>query len=172
MRGPGCSISSTENERGTYTSGDSHIDIEFLQDNVALDEAVPCNDPGPDATPCSFTDGTTTGRTDGDIIVSMDFTLGGGIGSVAVHRSDGPSGVYAEPSVITLGGEGCNAVAGSIDADSICASNNGGTINGGDWPNHDLGGDVITDLPGNAFSEFGVDVTEGSSGAISASRPS
>ena len=28
--------------------GDSHIDIEFFQNPVALDEAVPCNDPGTD----------------------------------------------------------------------------------------------------------------------------
>src|SRR2546426_5675200 len=32
-------------------SGDSHVDIEFFQDEVTLDEDVPCDDPGPDATP-------------------------------------------------------------------------------------------------------------------------
>jgi hypothetical protein len=28
-------------------SGDSHIDIEFLKDQVGLDEPLPCNDPAP-----------------------------------------------------------------------------------------------------------------------------
>src|SRR5262245_14730592 len=65
--------------------GDSHIDVEFFQDPVALSELPPCNDPGPDVTPCDF----TGVRTVGDLIVSMDFVVGGGIGSVSIHEWNG-----------------------------------------------------------------------------------
>ncbi len=51
-------------------------------------------------------------------------------------------------------GQGCNG------EDTICAFNNGVAINGGPWPNFDRGGAVITELPANAFTEFGVNVTE------------
>ena len=126
-------------------NGDSHIDIEFLKDQVNLDEAIPCNDPGPDATPCSF----TGIRSVGDTIVSMDFVQGGGIGSISVHEWDGTEYIQIGLS----GGEGCNAT------DTICAFNNGSAINGGPWPNFDKTGNEITNIAPNGFTEFGVDVT-------------
>lgn len=131
-------------------SGDSHIDIEFLQDDIALDEAVPCNDPGPDTTPCFFTGSTTNGRTAGDLIVSMDYTVGGGIGEFSVREFTGTEYVLVEPALTT---EGCDST------DSACAFNNGVSINGGPWPNIDRQGNVITNIPQNGFTEFGVDVT-------------
>jgi hypothetical protein len=131
-------------------SGDSHIDIEFLQDDVALDEAVPCNDPGSDTTPCSFTGSTTNGRTAGDLIVSMDYTTGGGIGEFSIREWTGTEYVLVEPALTT---EGCDST------DSACAFNNGVSINGGPWPNLDRQGNVITNIPQNGFTEFGVDVT-------------
>jgi len=127
-------------------SGDSHLDIEFFQDDVALDEAVPCNDPGNDPTPCAFT-GT---RTIDDFIVSMDFETGGTIGTVSFRRWDGTEYVLVEELTT---GEGCDAT------DTICAFNNGGTINGGPWPNIDRTGNVVTTLEQNAFTEFGIDLT-------------
>jgi hypothetical protein len=133
------------------SSGDSHIDIEFLQDNIALDETAPCNDPGSDTTPCSFTGTTSNGRTVGDIIVSMEFTTGGSIGEVNIREWDGTEYVFVEQLPED---EVCDAL------DLFCAINNGGTINGGPWPNFDRHGAVITDLPQNAFTEFGVNVTE------------
>ena len=126
-------------------SGDSHVDIEFFQDEVTLDEQPPCNDPGADATPCSFL-GT---RTAGDIVVSMDFLNGGGFGTLSIREWSGTAYV----AVATLTGEGCNG------ADTICGFNNGGLIDGGPWPNYDRHGMEITMLPRNAFTEFGVDVT-------------
>jgi hypothetical protein len=127
-------------------NGDSHVDLEFFQDDVALDETAPCNDAGPDTTPCEFT-GT---RTVGDFIVSMDFETGGTIGTVEIRRWNGTE--YA--SVVALGGEGCNA------ADSVCAFNNADTIDGGPWPNFVApSGNVVTTLEQNAFTEFGVDLT-------------
>jgi len=127
-------------------SGDSHIDIEFFQDEVALDEAPLCNDPGADVTPCAF----TGIRTVGDLIVSMDFVQGGGIGEVDVRSWNGTG--YALAGVAA--GEGCNG------ADTICAVNNAGTIDGGPWPNFGSGGASVTQLQGNAFTEVGVDVTD------------
>ena len=126
-------------------NGDSHIDIEFLKDQVSLDEAVPCNDAGPDPTPCSF----TGIRSVGDTIVSMDFVQGGGIGSISVHEWDGSEYIQVGLS----GGEGCNA------ADTICAFNNGAAIDGGPWPNFDKTGNEITEIAQNGFTEFGVDIT-------------
>jgi hypothetical protein len=128
-------------------SGDSHLDLEFFQDDVALDEDVPCNDPGQDATPCNFT-GT---RTVGDFIVSMDFSVGGSIGSVQIRRWNGTE--YVAVAGGTLAGQGCNA------ADSICAFNNGATINGGPWPNINGRAEVVETLEPNAFTEFGIDLT-------------
>ena len=125
--------------------GDSHVDIEFFQDPVALDEAVPCNDPGNDPTPCEF----TGIRTLGDLIVSMDFVQGGGIGEVSIHAWDGTQYVQIGVSA----GQGCNG------DDTICVFNNGIAIHGGPWANFDRGGAVITELPANVFTEFGVNVT-------------
>ncbi|MGH9149587.1 MAG: prealbumin-like fold domain-containing protein [Acidimicrobiales bacterium] len=125
--------------------GDSHVDIEFLSSQLALDEAVPCNDPGNDATPCKF-NGV---RTPGDVIVSMDYVQGGGIGEVHVREWNGTE--YVEVGI--AGGEGC------FTGDDICVFNNGGLINGGPWKNYERGGAEITDLAQNAFTEFGIDVT-------------
>ena len=127
------------------SSGDSHVDIEFFQAAVALDEDLPCNDPGADPTPCNF----VGARTVGDIIVSMDFSIGGDFGSLSIREWTGSS--YTE--IGSLGAEGCNV------ADTICGFNNGGGIDGGPWPNFDRHGKEITTLPKNAFTEFGIDIT-------------
>ncbi len=126
-------------------NGDSHIDIEFFQDLVSLDEEPPCNDPGPDPTPCDFV-GT---RTVGDIIISMDFLNGGAFGTMSIREWDGTEYVL----VATLVGEGC------ILGDAVCGYNNGLEIDGGPWPNYDRHGKEIEMLPQNAFTELGVDVT-------------
>ncbi len=132
-------------------SGDSHVDMEFFHDHVHLDEAVPCNDPGNDPTPCAWV-GT---RTIGDIIATMDFLNGGGFGTLTIYEWSGSS--YTQLASLT--GEGCNPASGGIPADSICGFNNGGSINGGPWPNYDRHGKVITTLQQNSFTEFGIDVT-------------
>jgi hypothetical protein len=134
-------------------SGDSHVDFEFLQNPLNIvdgavsgEGAIPCNDPGSDPIPCEF----SGIRQVDDVIVSMDFVQGGGIGSVEVRRWNGNEYVLEGVE----GGEGCNV------ADSICAFNNGATINGGPWPNFDKTGNTVTSLLANAFTEIGVDVTE------------
>src|SRR5919109_305813 len=134
-------------------SGDSHIDLEFLQNSVNIVDgavsgagAIPCNDPGQDPVPCNF----SGIREVNDVIVSMDFVQGGGIGSVEVRRWNGNEYVLEGVE----GGEGCDT------DDFICAFNNGASIDGGPWVNIDKTGNEITNLLPNAFTEIGVNVTE------------
>jgi hypothetical protein len=134
-------------------NGDSHLDLEFLQNPIDIVDGavegtagIPCNDPGSDPTPCEF----AGIREVDDVIVSMDFVQGGGIGTIEVRNWDGNS---YELTGQQDEGEGCNA------ADTICGFNNGGLIDGGPWPNLDKSGAIITQLPQNGFTEIGVDVT-------------
>jgi hypothetical protein len=117
-------------------SGDSHIDFEFFQNQVALCDTAGCT---------TFT-GT---RKVGDIILSMDFLNGGALGSVVVHRFNGS----------TFDQVGSSTGVGCSSNDTLCAFNNEVAIDGGPWPNYDNHGNLITTLPKNAFTEIGVDLT-------------
>ncbi len=128
------------------SNGDSHIDLEFFRDNVRLNQTPPCT-----VSACDW----LGSRTIGDIIVSMDFQNGGAFGTMTVRRWDGTAYVL----IASITGAGCNAATGSLPVDVICGFNNNGPINGGPWPNYDSHGHVITTLPTNAFTEFGVDIT-------------
>jgi hypothetical protein len=123
-------------------SGSSHIDLEFFQKRVGLDETPPC-----DKAQCFFT-GT---KTPGDILVSMDFDNGGALGSVTIRKRNAANNGY--DVITTLTAEGCNA------GDTACAFNNHAPINGGPWKNFDNHGAEITSLPTNSFTEFGINVT-------------
>ena len=122
-------------------NGASHIDYELFQANVGLDHAVPC----PDGEICRF----TGNRTVGDIIISVDYEIGGTLGSVTLRRWNGTDYV-----VVSSGALGCNA------ADTICVFSNTTDIDGGPWPNFDEHGDPITTIPTNAFTEFGLNLTQ------------
>ena len=121
-------------------NGDSHVDLEFFQDPVSLDDA---------------SNSFTGVRTVNDVIVSMDFLQGGGLGSVTVRSWNGSE--YVQVGV--AGGEGCFGKSGG-SGDVICAFNNSDDIDGGPWPNYDNHGALITILEPNAFTEMGVDLTE------------
>ena len=130
-------------------SGDSHIDVEFFQSAVGVS--------GADANGnCLLKQCTFTGtNTDGDVLINMDFTNGGGFGSLSIRkRHNGVTNNYDPP--VTLNGQGCNSNA---PAGSICGFNNGGSINGGPWPNFDNHAAVITNLSQNSFTEVAFDVT-------------
>lgn len=127
--------------------GDAYIDIEFLQAKTGLDEAIPCNDPGQDTIPCHF---TGTGRTVNDMIVSMNFSNGGAIGAIEVRRWNGTEYILEEALV----GEGCTG------DELLCGFNNAAGIDGGPWLNYNSQNQVITTLEANAFTEFGVNVTD------------
>jgi hypothetical protein len=89
-------------------------------------------------------------KTIGDLLVAMDFSNGGDIGTVRIFQWNGTSFTF-----VTAGaGQGCNM------ADTICGFNNPGPADdGGPWPNYDQQGNVITTLPANHFTEFGVNVS-------------
>ncbi|MGH2651715.1 MAG: DUF7507 domain-containing protein, partial [Actinomycetota bacterium] len=147
--------------------GDSHIDIEFNQDTVGLDKdpacgsdgVLPDNDSNPlvnDGAPCEF----TGEKTDDDLLLVMDFEQGGALGLVRRFQWNDPDGTPGtgdetlDQILPELGGQGC------IAGDTICAVNNGGSIDGGPWPNFNRHGAVVTNLPANAFTEVGVNVTQ------------
>jgi hypothetical protein len=141
----------------TASEGDSHVDIEFNQNTITLDKDVPClddgTDPPNDGSPCEF----YGERKIDDIVVSMDFIKGGDLGTLSVHRWNGTEFVLIPYASLTT--EGCNEGNG-IAARSICSFNNAAPINGGPWPNYGKGGALVTNIPHNGFTEFGVDVTE------------
>ena len=150
----GCTTSNAAGDTVLYAglerlapNGASHIDYELFQSSVGLDHAVPC----PADIECFF----TGARTVGDIIISVDFENGGAVGSVTLRRWNGTDYV-----VVSSGGLGCNG------ADTICVFSNGTDIDGGPWPNFDEHGDVITTLPTNAFTEFGLNLTQLLGGAV------
>ena len=124
-------------------NGDSHIDVEFYQNQVHLDQiSGQC----PKAsTPCSFVGVHTIG----DVVVSMDFLVGGGLGSFSARTWNGNS----YDLLVNATGEGCAA------SGSICAYNNGGSIPTGNWTTYGKLGAVVTSLLPNAFTNFGIDVT-------------
>ncbi|HYS72412.1 MAG TPA: prealbumin-like fold domain-containing protein [Thermoplasmata archaeon] len=131
-------------------SGDSHIDVELFQDQVGLVGANAttgfCEKNDVDThNGCHF----SGSRTAGDLIISMDFLTGGALGSATIREWTGTQ--YS--NAVTLTGQGCNG------ADTICAFNNGGTIDGGPWPNYDRHGSLITSLTKNSFTEFGFDAS-------------
>jgi len=159
--------------------GASHIDIEINQDEIALDEDAPCedlvDDPSDDFKADPDTCFLTGDRTAGDLLVTLDFEAGGDFGAAEIRIWDGTT--WGDP-VVELDGEGCNEdidldgdTVTDILKDSVCAFANNGNINGGDWPNF-LGSATPLDsnsdsppystgeLPRNAFSEFGLNVTE------------
>jgi hypothetical protein len=147
--------------------GASHIDIELNQETIALDKQPACGSDGTagpeDGRPCEF----TGIKTFGDILVVMDFEVGGTLGFVEVRQWDGTEYVLKvslEPDPLTDSAEGCNEetlLNGVLfPEDIVCAVNNGAGIPGGPWPSYDRHGAVLeTELPENTFTEVGIDVT-------------
>jgi len=105
-------------------NGDAHLSIELNQDTI-----LPKNDH------------TFSGaRTAGDLALSMDFSAGGGFGTLSIYRWNGAGFDIVQ----NLGAEGCNA------GDTVCAFNNGVAITG-------ILGDSIDP---NGFTEIGMDLTK------------
>lgn len=139
--------------------GANHVDFEFNQADIGTDSdgdgiadgGLECQD-GADC----FLVGE---RTDGDLLVSMDFGRGGVFGELTFRRWEGTdaAGDWSAP-IASLEGEGCNGANG-IPEDVVCGFNNNGTIDGGPWDNFDRTGAVVANLPQNALTEVGFDVT-------------
>jgi hypothetical protein len=82
----------------------------------------------------------------------MDFSQGGSFAGLSIRRRH--EGVTNNYDLIeNVNTQGCDA------NDTACAFANGGSINGGPWPNFDNHGAVITNLQTNSFTEFGLDIT-------------
>jgi hypothetical protein len=129
-------------------SGDSYVDLEFFKNKVDL-----CRNSSGVATPTCF----KGVRSDGDIIVSMNFVKGGGIGSIEIREFSTATNSYGNP-LGSASGQGCFNASGA-SGDDICAFINGASIDGGPWANRDNHGNVITSLQKNSFTEMGIDVT-------------
>jgi hypothetical protein len=129
--------------------GDSHIDFELNQSLIGLDKDPPCgndeSDGSGDRSPCEFTGEKVVN----DILVVMDFEEGGDLGRLEVRQWDGTNYALLE----SVEGEGCNA------ADTVCAFNNAGPIDGGPWDNYDSHGNVTANIEPNGFTEAGINVT-------------
>ena len=139
------------------TNGDTHVDLEFNQDDISPDRDVPCGDDGTggaaDGSPCEFLGEKRVN----DVIVSLDYVKGGDFGALEVRRWNGSD--YVE--IVKLNGTGCNDADDipNEPADVVCAFTNEVAVDGGPWTNYDTGGET-TMLKPNAFAEFGINVTE------------
>jgi hypothetical protein len=131
-------------------SGDAHVDFEFNQGIIGLDNEPPCrNDAsgGPDdGSPCEFAGEKVVN----DILVVMDFEVGGTLGLLEIRQWDGASYVVME----SLTSSGCNT------DDTVCAFNNGAAIGGGDWPSYNSKGKVVEQIEANGFTEAGINITK------------
>jgi len=129
--------------------GSSHVDFELNQSLVGLDKDPPCgndrSDGQGDGSPCEFFGEKVLN----DILVVMDFENGGDLGLLEIRQWDGTSYALVE----SVEGEGCNA------ADTVCAFNNAGAIDGGPWDNYDSKGRVTDTIEPNGFTEAGINVT-------------
>jgi hypothetical protein len=148
--------------------GSSHVDIELNAEEVGTDVPPPC----PEGEVCYM----VGNRVEGDLMVSLNFTNGGDFGSLGIRkwddRDESLGGQTWGDPVVELDQEGCNYEIengdDTIAAGAACAFNNNDLINGGPWPNFikdvvPLDTDVLFtngELPRNAFSEFGLNVTE------------
>jgi hypothetical protein len=131
-------------------SGSSHVDVEFFQDVIGLSEPAPC-----DVSQCTF----TGENRNGDLLANLDYTNGGAFGGLSIRkRNQSVRNKY--DLVVDLGGQGCNPASPLLPAGTVCAFTNGGPILGGPWPNYNNHGEEITLLETNAFTEFGVNVSD------------
>lgn len=126
-------------------NGDSHIDFEFMQSNVGVTAA------------CS---GTFTGhRTEGDLLVSVDYTNGGTLAGTTVYQWH----CNADPGVQPADGTQCDPGGASaahyqailVPSFLTLAVNSAGAIPCGGWVCR-LG--AGTTLPQNDFLEGGIDL--------------
>jgi Sortase domain len=126
-------------------NGDSHIDFEFLQSIIGLTAG------------CS---GSFTGhRTEGDLLVAVDFTGGGGTATNALyqwHCNAEPGPQPADGTVCDPGGSAhyqAIAIPGSISF-----TVNAAAVACGGWICRDTAG-VTAQLAANDFLEGGIDLT-------------
>jgi len=130
-------------------NGDSHIDFEFLQSQIVLSAA--CN-------------GTLSGhRTEGDLLVAVDFTNGGGLAGTSVYQWH----CVAEPGPQPADGTVCDPAAGpnppqhyeliGVPASLTFLVNAADVLCGG-WVCRDSAGNPTATVATNEFLEGGIDL--------------
>jgi hypothetical protein len=126
-------------------NGDSHIDFEFLQTIIGLTAG------------CS---GSFSGhRTEGDVLVAVDFTGGGGTAANTLYQWHCNAEPGAQPADGTICDPGGTAHYQSISVPgSISFTTNAAAIPCGGWICRDTGG-VTAQLAINDFLEGGIDLT-------------
>jgi hypothetical protein len=146
------------------TNGDSHMDFEFLQADVSIPAA------------CGTGSTHMVGdRTQGDFLVSIDFTTGGTFGGLSLHQWQ-----CDKVKVVAKDGTVCNPTNAKfpayVDAPSTAATAvvNAATtpIGCGGWVCRLADGTPTTTLAQNALMEGGIDLAQlGFSGCVSTFWP-
>lgn len=153
-------------------NGDSHIDFEFLQSgagtNVGTNGCAPAGG------------GTFTGhRSQGDLLLAVDFTTGGTLGGIQLYSwSCGtaavtgtvcdPTGKKGSPAYATASS---NAVQFDVNAPSVTGSVN--PVACGGWVCRNAAGGAVTSVDTNEFMEGGINLDQAglSKGCILPSCP-
>ena len=147
-------------------NGDSHIDFEFLQSQVAL---------VPDATGCA---GTFSGdRSQGDMLLSVDFTAGGTFGGNILYQWHCAAESGTQPATGTV----CNPPAHGksvphyqqVSSSSVnFGVNGGGDVDCGGWVCRNADGSLNTKVQTNELMEGGINLKDlGFTGCLSSFLP-
>lgn len=136
--------------------GDSHIDFEFLQGDVARDAG------------CS---GEFSGeRSQGDLLVAVDFTKGGELAGRRVHEwhcraEDDAAGQPAAGTVCNPPAHGPSVphyeeatASVSVSANVTVVANAAGAVACGGWACRNSSGTQVSELGANTFLEGGIDL--------------
>ncbi|PYT13800.1 MAG: hypothetical protein DMF51_09855, partial [Acidobacteria bacterium] len=151
-------------------NGDTHVDLEFLQASVKL---VPGSKPA--AFPCS---GKFQGdRTQGDLLLSVDFTIGGSIGTPVLHKwvcgnvTPSASGI-CNPTK-SKGGPHYDQVSDLVTLAAVTRRVNAtGPVGCGGWGYRNADGTQTTSVNTNEFYEAGIDLAAvGFNGCINTFLP-
>jgi hypothetical protein len=130
-------------------NGDSHIDYEFLQQQVNLTGT------------CAG--GFTGHRTPGDLILAVDFTNGGALGSKTIYQwKCNGTPVAADGSCDPTKGKNSPSYVKATDATILAAvdiaANDAGAVGCGGWVCRNADGTTTTTIATNEFFEGGIDL--------------
>jgi hypothetical protein len=151
-------------------NGDSHVDLEFLQQSVTL---VPGSKPA--TFPCN---GKFQGdRTQGDLLLSVDFTTGGTVGTQILHKwvcgnVTPPASGICNPTK-AKGGPHYEQVSDLVTLAAVKQRiNDGGPVGCGGWGCRNSDGTQTSTINTNQLYEVGIDLAAvGFTGCINTFLP-
>ncbi len=128
------------------TNGDSHMDFEFLQSAVSL-------------APCATGVGALSGhRTEGDLLVAVDFTNGGALAGFTVYQWHCAALPAPQPPDGTVCDPGAGALYEAILVPAaVSVAVNGASVPCGAWVCRNTTGQTLT-VAANGFLEGGIDL--------------